>query len=117
MAAPKLPRRYWSAPEERMLRVHAKRYTAAQIAYRYGRTEFAIKEKARKLGIPLRKHGEMSPGRKHSDAVAREALRRYFRDGQKVKDIAVALGIPWGTVTGWTCGRERPHLYREFVGG
>jgi DNA-directed RNA polymerase specialized sigma24 family protein len=44
-------------------------------------------------------------------------LRRYFVEGQSVQGIADALGVPRGSVTMWTAGRSRPHLYREFVGG
>jgi predicted DNA-binding protein YlxM (UPF0122 family) len=110
-------RRRWTAQEEHYLRLYAARYTAAEIARRFRRKEKAIYKRANRLGIYLLKRGEASPFSPYSDDDVREMLRRYFVEGQSVQGIADALGVPRGSVTMWTAGRSRPHLYREFIGG
>lgn len=110
-----LPRRPWSAAEEQRLAALAPRLTAARIAHLLKRTRHAVTARAVLLGVRFRKRGALHHNYRHSDAVAREALRRYFREGQTVKRIAADLGIPWQTVVSYTSGQERPHLREEFM--
>lgn len=115
MAAPTLRRRYWTTAEENRLRRLAPYHTAAEIARLLKRTEKAIVDRARLLGIQRQKYGDDHTSTRYRDDMVREMLRRYFREGQSVRRIAAALGVARSTVVSYTSGQRRAHLRAEFV--
>lgn len=102
----------WVRADIALLRYYARMQPVAAIARMLGRSEAAVYCRAHKLGIRLHKRG---PASKYGDAIAREALRRYYTGGESQQQIADALGIPRGSVARWVNGTQRPHLRKEFV--
>lgn len=105
----------WTAQELSILRCNAQKHSATEIARMVGRTRKAIYQKAYELSIVITKRGAAHQSARHSDDTVREILHRYYVEGQAVREIAVALNIPYGTVCGFTSGNARAHLSREFV--
>lgn len=108
-------RRAWSPAEEARLRRLAPRKTAQEIARLLNRTEKSVVARARSLGIVRQKYGEAHASCRYGDATVLEMLRRYFHDGQTIRQIAAEMDVPRATVVGFTTGQRRGHLRREFL--
>lgn len=113
----KLPYRHWDRGDYALLKRYAATHTAAAIARMLGRTRMAVHQRASLLHIRMLKAGVRSGTWKHSDATARDAVRRYFAGSESQQKIADALGIPRGTLGAWINGTGRPYLRKEFVAG
>lgn len=65
----------WTKDEEEMLIRLAKTHNSTQIGKQLGRSASTIRQYASRLGISLRKHGELHPGHKYSNNQIGEVMR------------------------------------------
>lgn len=105
--------RPWQRADVALLRRFAPTHSAAEIAKMLGRTPEAVHGAALLLGVSVGRPGAPP---KYDDDTAREAMRRYFRDGETVTRISREMSIPRSTISRWIHGQRCRHIYREFVG-
>ncbi|EGQ7810305.1 hypothetical protein I6Y99_004346 [Vibrio parahaemolyticus] len=88
----------WGKDEEAFLKKYATVLSAAELAKGLKRTENSIKDKARSLGISLRKNGVNHHLSKHSPDIV-ERCRRLHDDGHTVSAISRTLELPYSYVS------------------
>ncbi|ECO4847858.1 DNA-binding protein [Salmonella enterica] len=87
----------WKRAEILIIRQCAGTMKVANIGQLIGRTDGAVRAKARELNISLRLSGDYHQSVKYPGCVVGMA-RELHQEGAKRRDIAKALGIPVGTV-------------------
>ncbi|HBN6266150.1 TPA: hypothetical protein L3N15_004131 [Vibrio parahaemolyticus] len=88
----------WTKDEEAFLKKYATVLSAAELAKGLKRTENSIKDKARSLGISLRKSGVNHHLSRYSPDIV-ELCRRLHDDGHTVSAISRTLGMSYSYVS------------------
>lgn len=110
-------RPHWSAEEIAMLHRYIGKRTATEIGRMIGRTGLAVRRFAYRNGLSLMKNGNKAPGKtrgRYGDDLVRESLHLYFDERYTIREIGVALNIPWRTVERYVSGRLRRNIYADF---
>ncbi|EED4921312.1 DNA-binding protein [Salmonella enterica subsp. arizonae] len=87
----------WKRAEILIVRQCAGKMKVANIGQLIGRTDGAVRAKARELHISLRLRGDHHQSVKYPGRVV-EMARELRQEGMKRQDIAQMLGMPVGTV-------------------
>jgi hypothetical protein len=90
-------RKAWSEAEDETVKQNAAEMTSCQLAELLGRSSDAVKHRARKLNISLRKHGDACSWAKYSNELVDEA-RDLHESGMGPKEISIRLKIPYWNV-------------------
>lgn len=89
--------RAWTETEDKTLKALAAELSSYQLAQRLGRSSDAVKKRAVRLGVSLRKHGERCAHAKYSNAVVEQA-RGLHEAGVMPREISRRLGVPYWNV-------------------
>lgn len=89
--------RLWTDAEDKIIRLMAPEYSAAQIARSLDRTTDAVKNRCRAKRVSLKKRGERAESAKYSNAIT-EWARQLHDDGVRPKVISEVLRIPYWSV-------------------
>ncbi|CAE1145025.1 hypothetical protein FS595_09045 [Serratia rubidaea] len=87
----------WSSAEDKTLKDHASTLTAKQIGHLLGRTARAISQRAARIGVEMRKHGDAYHGRKYPEADI-ETARQLYSSGMSLKLVAEKMEIPFASL-------------------
>ena len=87
----------WTEADDKLLKKNAATMTSAELSKLLDRGPSAIKHRASKLGISLKKYGEKCSYAKYSDAVCEKA-RELHDGGMRPVDISRKLNVPYWNV-------------------
>jgi hypothetical protein len=94
------PRRRWSSTEDATIKRLAEDLTSAELADLLGRTPDAIKHRAKRLRVSLRKYGQACSWAKYPNLMV-EAAREMHDAGKGPRVISQELGVPYWAVCDW----------------